>query len=139
TSPLSPSISLTRKPHFRAARGSLSLRGARAAFSPDRALCPCRIRRYSSRSSPDISYTVLHFPAVVNRLQLDDLAPVEVAALEAVDQHLGRRDIRRDRDVVHVAKAQKVLVVRRFRLLRLHGIAEKQQEVDLIAGDARRN
>ena len=56
-----------------------------------------------------------------------------------MDQHLGRRDIRRDRDVVHVAKAQKVLVVRRFRLLRLHGIAEKQQEVDLIAGDARRN
>ena len=104
--PLSPSISLTRKTHFRAARGCLSLRGARAAFSPDRALCPCRMRRYSSRSSPDISYTVLHFPAVVNRLQLDDLAPVEVAALEAVDQHLGRRDIRRDRDVVHVAKAQ---------------------------------
>ena len=46
--------------------------------------------------------------AVAVPLQID---PGQVAALQAVDEHLGRGDVGGHRDVVHVAQAQQVHVI----------------------------
>ena len=42
---------------------------------------------------------------------VDDVAPIHVAALEAVNKHLGGGDVGGDGNVVNVAKAQKICVV----------------------------
>ena len=67
-----------------------------------------------------------------------DIAPVEVAALERVDERLSGRDVGRNGDIVHVAQAQKPRLVG-LAGLRADRVAEKEQQVDLVAGDARRD
>ena len=49
--------------------------------------------RSSQRAAP-VSYTHL------------DVAPVQIAALQAVDQHLGSGNVSGHGDVVHIAQAQ---------------------------------
>ena len=53
-----------------------------------------------------------------------------------MDQNFGCGDVGGHRDIVHIAQAQKVDIVG-FTGLRRERIAEKQQKVDLIAGNTR--
>ena len=61
----------------------------------------------------------------------DDVPPVEVAPLEAVYEHLARRDIGRHRDIVDVAESQNVVILR---LVGLRGerVAEEKQKIYTI-------
>ena len=66
---------------------------------------------------------------------MHDIAPVQIAALQAVDQHLGGGDVGCHGDIVHIAQAQQRHFVG-LAGLSVDGVAEEQQQVDLIAGDA---
>ena len=59
-------------------------------------------------------------------LWIDDIAPIKVAAVEAVNQRLRRCNIGCNRDVVHVAQAKQVGFVGLMRL-GAERIAEKQE------------
>ena len=69
---------------------------------------------------------------------MHDIAPIQIAALQAVDQHLGGGDVGGHGDVVHIAQAQQSHLVGLAGLC-IDGVAEKQQQVDLIAGNAGRD
>lgn len=62
---------------------------------------------------------------VVVRLRVDDLSPVESARLKRRHEYLSRRDVRRERNVVHVAHTEKVVL-----LLIEHDILRRVAEVD---------
>jgi hypothetical protein len=66
---------------------------------------------------------------------MHDIAPIQIAALQAVDQYLGSGNVGGHGDVVHIAQAQQRHFVG-FAGLCVDGITEEQQQVDLIAGDA---
>mgnify|MGYP006914222508 CR=1 FL=1 len=66
---------------------------------------------------------------------MDDIAPIQIAALQAVDEHLGGGNVGGHGDVVHIAQAQQGHLVG-LAGLRVDGVAEEQQQVDLIAGNA---
>ena len=68
----------------------------------------------------------------------DDISPIQIAALQAVNQHLCGGDVGGDGDVVHIAQAQHVHIVCLVGLL-VERIAEEQQHVNFVAGDARGN
>ena len=65
---------------------------------------------------------------------VDNISPVKVAAFQAVNQHLGGCNIGRNRNIMHVAKAQHIHLVD-FVGLRSHRIPEKKQQVNFIAGN----
>lgn len=65
-----------------------------------------------------------------------NIPPVQVAVFQGVDHGLGRSDVGGVGDVVHIAKAQQTGLVR-LGGLGADGVAEVQQQVDLIAGNAR--
>ncbi len=67
---------------------------------------------------------------------VDDIAPVQIAALQAMDEYLGRGDIGRDGDIVYVAQAQQIHFIGLMGL-RADRVSEEEQQVDLVAGDAR--
>ena len=69
---------------------------------------------------------------------MDDIAPIEVAALQAVNEHFGGGDVGGQRDVVDIAQAQQGHFVG-FTGLGVDGVAEEQQQIDLVAGDAGRD
>lgn len=66
---------------------------------------------------------------------VDDVAPIHVAALEAVNKHLGGGDVGGDGNVVNVAKAQKICVVG-LKIALGQRVAEKEQKIDFVAADA---
>ena len=65
---------------------------------------------------------------------MHDIAPVQISALEAVDQHLGGGDVGGHGDVVHIAQAQQSHLIRLAGLC-IDGVAEEQQHVHFLAGD----
>ena len=67
---------------------------------------------------------------------VDDIAPVQIAALQAMDEYLGCGDIGRDGDIVYVAQAQQIHFIGLMGL-RADRVSEEEQQVDLVAGDAR--
>ena len=66
------------------------------SFTGRRRLSRPKVRRERARSIPQ------------------DVAPIQIAPLQAVDEHLGSGDVGGHRDVVHVAQAQQVHVVGRL-------------------------
>ena len=66
---------------------------------------------------------------------MHDVAPVEVAALEAVDQDLSGGDVGGHRDVVDIAQAQQSHLIRLAGLC-VDGVAEEQQQIYLALQDA---
>src|SRR5699024_10667811 len=66
---------------------------------------------------------------------IDDIAPVQIAPLQTVDQHFGSGDVGGHRDVVHVTETEKVHVIGLVGLGAAR-VTEKQQQIDLIAGNA---
>ena len=60
----------------------------------------------------------------------------QIAALQAMDEYLGRGDIGRDGDIVYVAQAQQIHFIGLMGL-RADRVSEEEQQVDLVAGDAR--
>ena len=64
---------------------------------------------------------------------VDDIAPVQIAALQAMDEYLGCGDIGRDGDIVYVAQAQQIHFIGLMGL-RADRVSEKEQQVDLVAG-----
>ena len=103
-----------------------------SAFAALSVLCPM------ADTLPGQCRCIFKAYALVLNLQLYNLAPIEVAALEAMDEHLCRCDVRRHGNVIQVAETEQVFIVR-LQCLLLHGVAEVQQKVDLVAGDTRRN
>ena len=71
-------------------------------------------------------------------LGMHDVAPVEVAALKAVDEDFRSGDVSGQRDIVHITQTQQGHLVRLAGLC-IDGVAEEQQQIDLIAGDAGRD
>ena len=69
------------------------------------------------------------------RLRVDDIAPVEVAAGKAHDEHFSGGEVGGKGDVVLVAElgdiGQAVVI------LRVGGVAEEEDHIDLVVGDAR--
>ncbi len=62
---------------------------------------------------------------------IDDVAPVQIAAVKTEDEHFSRCRIGSDRDVVHIAQSCDRVDIRL--VLRVgHRIAEKQHKVDLV-------
>ena len=55
-----------------------------------------------------------------------------------MDQNLGGSNVGSHRDIMHIAEAEQVDVVRLMGF-GIQGIPEKQEQVHLIAGDARRD
>ena len=64
---------------------------------------------------------------------MDALTVVEVALVEAAQQHLGGGDVGRDRHTVHVAQPQQVLLAAAV-VLGLERVAEEEHEVYFVAG-----
>ncbi len=62
----------------------------------------------------------------------------EVAALQAVDEHFSSGDVGGQRDIVHIAQAQQRHFVG-LAGLSVDGVPEEQQQVYLVAGNARRD
>jgi hypothetical protein len=71
-------------------------------------------------------------------LGVDDVAPVEVAALQTMDEHLCGGDVGGQRDVVHITQAQQRHLIGLTGLC-IDGVAEEQEQIDLVAGDAGRD
>ena len=68
---------------------------------------------------------------------IDELSPVQSAALKSLYEDFGGGDVGRDGDVVHVAEPEEIEFVR-FALLDRDRVAEEEQQVYLVAGDPRR-
>ena len=71
-------------------------------------------------------------------LRVHDIAPVQISALKSVDQYLSSSDVGSHGDVVHIAQAQQSHLIR-LAGLGIDGVAEEQQQVDLVAGNAGRD
>ena len=69
---------------------------------------------------------------------MHDIAPVQIAALQAVDQYLGSGNVGGHGDIVHIAQAQQRHFIGLTGLC-VDGVAEEQQKVHLVAGDAGRD
>ena len=69
---------------------------------------------------------------------LPSIIKVSVTALEAVDKDLSGGDVGGHRDVVDIAQAQQSHLIRLAGLC-VDGVAEEQQQVHLVAGDAGRD
>ena len=69
---------------------------------------------------------------------MDDITPIQVAALQAVDEHLSGGNVGGHGDVVHIAQAQQGHLIGLAGLC-IDGVAEEQQQVHLIAGNAGRD
>ena len=65
---------------------------------------------------------------------VDDIAPGQVAALETLNEHLGRGHIGRKGHVVLIAQARNVVDAV---VLRDGGVAEIQDQVQLVIGNTR--
>lgn len=63
---------------------------------------------------------------------MDALTVVEVALVEAAQQHFGGGDVGRDRHTVHIAQPQQVLLA--AAVLGLERVAEEEHEVYFVAG-----
>ena len=63
---------------------------------------------------------------------IDDIAPVEVAPLQTVDEDFRRCNIGCHGNIAHVAQTEHVAFIRLVRLDR-HRIAEEEKQIDLIA------
>ena len=68
-------------------------------------------------------------------LGIDDVAPVEVAAPQTLHQDLGRGGVGRKGDLILVAQTLDLVDV--VKAAGVGGIAEEQDKVDLVEGDAR--
>ena len=102
---------------------------------------PSRLRKVKQGGSlrPDLFSVDFRAAApVVIRFGIYDFAPVEVAAVQRVYQHLRSCDICCDGNVMHVAEAEQVV----FRFAEIRGRdrgTEIKEHIDLIEGNARRN
>ena len=65
----------------------------------------------------------------------ENISPVKVASLKSVNEHLGSSDIGSNRDVVHIAESEEIHVVC-LGGLGVEGIAEKQEHINLVAGNS---
>ena len=63
-----------------------------------------------------------------------NVSPIEIAALETVDQHFGGSDIGSDGDIMHIAEPEKVHIIRLMGL-GVQRISEEDEHIDLVAGD----
>ena len=68
---------------------------------------------------------------------MDDVSPIQVAPFQRVDQRLCRGDVGRYWNIVYIAQTQKMRRVL-VGLLRQR-IPEKQQKVNLVTGNPRRD
>ena len=68
-------------------------------------------------------------------LRVDDIPPIQVSTLQAVDEHLRGGDVGGQRDVMHITQAQQGHLVGLAGLC-VDRIAEEQEQIDLIAGNA---
>ena len=66
---------------------------------------------------------------------MHDIAPIQIAALQAMDEHFCSGNVGGHGDIVHIAQAQQRHFVG-FAGLCVDGITKEQLQVDLIAGDA---
>ena len=76
--------------------------------------------------------------ALIPLAGIDDVAPIEVSALERMDQCFSGCDVGCDRDVVYVAESEQSGFVR-FSWVGADRITKIEQQVDFIAGDAGRD
>ena len=68
-------------------------------------------------------------------LRVDDVAPVEIAAAQTLHEHLRRGGVGRKGDLVLVAQALDLVDV--VKAVGVGRVAEKEDQVDLVEGDAR--
>ena len=108
------------------------LAGADAAARVKKAIVYQSFHAYTQKA-PGASRTgdLLFISLFAAALEFD---PGKVAALQAMDQHLGRGDVGRHRDGVHVAQAQQGHIVG-LAGFGAHRIAEKQQHIHFAAAD----
>ena len=66
---------------------------------------------------------------------MDNIPPIQVSTLQTVDEHLRGGDVGGQRDVMHITQAQQGHLVG-FAGLCVDRIAEEQEQIDLIAGNA---
>ena len=85
-----------------------------------------------------ISWTALYQFFLYRGSRIQDGAPIQVAVFQTVDEHFGGGDVGGHRDVMYVAQAQQVHLVG-FTGLGGDGVAEEEEHVHLVAGDARRD
>ncbi len=71
-------------------------------------------------------------------LRVDDIPPIQISTLQTVDEHLRGGDVGGHGDVVHIAQAQQSHLIRLAGLC-IDVVAEEQQQVDLVAGNAGRD
>ena len=68
-------------------------------------------------------------------LRVDDIPPIQVSTFQTVDEHLRGGDVGGQRDIMHITQAQQGHLVGLAGLC-VDRIAEEQEQIDLIAGNA---